>query len=80
MNGNDIVRCPHCNDFIIIEKLNCGIFRHGVYKHDGKQVDPHLCKETCDELAQSGKIHGCCKPFQIVVVDGKVEIKICDYI
>ena len=25
-----IVVCPHCKESILIEKLNCGIFRHGV--------------------------------------------------
>jgi len=25
-----ILECPHCKEFIIIEKINCGIFRHGV--------------------------------------------------
>ena len=47
---------------------------------DGKQIDPHLCKEECEELVESGEIHGCGKPFQIIVVDGKVEVLICDYI
>jgi len=77
---NKIISCPHCNDFIIIEKLNCGIFRHGMYKHDGMQIDPHLCKTSCDEFVQRGKIYGCGKPFQIIISDGQVEIKKCDYI
>ena len=80
MNDEDIVCCPHCSEFIIIEKLNCGIFRHGIYKDDGKQIDPHLCKEECEELVESGEIHGCGKPFQIVIVDGKAEVLICDYV
>ena len=25
-----IFKCPHCEEYIIIEKLNCGIFRHGI--------------------------------------------------
>ena len=25
-----ILLCPHCQEYIIIEKINCGIFRHGV--------------------------------------------------
>ena len=54
MNDEDVVCCPHCSEFIIIAKLNCGIFRHGIYKDDGKQIDPHLCKEECEELVESG--------------------------
>ena len=41
-----ILKCPHCNDFIIIEKLNCGIFRHGVSKVTGQQIAPHLDKQN----------------------------------
>ena len=40
-----IITCPNCNEFIIVEKLNCGIFRHGILKETGKQIDPHLSKE-----------------------------------
>jgi hypothetical protein len=25
-----VLLCPHCNEYIIIEKINCAIFRHGV--------------------------------------------------
>ena len=31
-NDNEIhliVKCPHCEEFVLIEKLNCCIFRHG---------------------------------------------------
>ena len=40
-----IITCPHCSDYIIIEKMNCGIFRHGVLIKTGKQIDPHANKE-----------------------------------
>jgi hypothetical protein len=55
MNDEEVVCCPHCNGFIIIEKLNCGIFRHGTYKDDGKQIDPHLCKEECEDVVSHFK-------------------------
>ena len=35
-----IVVCPHCKESILIEKLNCGIFRHGVSKATGQQMAP----------------------------------------
>jgi len=25
-----VLKCPHCNEYVIIEKINCAIFRHGV--------------------------------------------------
>ena len=56
---NNIVRCPHCHNFIIIEKLNCGIFRHAMYINNGKQIDPHSSKEICDKLIKEKLIYGC---------------------
>lgn len=76
---NNIVRCPHCYNFIIIEKLNCGIFRHAIYKNNGKQIDPHSSKEICDKLLKEKLIYGCAKPFEIIKKDEKFKIKICEY-
>jgi hypothetical protein len=71
------ILCPHCNDYIIITELNCGIFRHAVYKN-GDQVDPHLPKEECERLR--GHVFGCCKPFRVKVIDGQWMAEICEYI
>lgn len=70
------VTCPHCDGEVEIVELNCKIFRHSVYKKDGKQVDPHASKELCDQLIKEGSIYGCGKPFKIV--DNKA-VK-CEYI
>ena len=43
-----VVECPHCKNPVLIEKLNCAIFRHGSLKSDGQQIDPHASKELCD--------------------------------
>jgi hypothetical protein len=75
--------CPHCEQYIIIEKLNCGIFRHGVYKTGGQigiQIYPHMEEEQCLQLVKEDKIYGCGKPFQIIIVDGEWKVQICDYI
>ena len=69
-----IINCPHCNISIVIEELNCKIFRCGVYKESFKQVDPHLSKVECDKLGDT--IYGCGKPFQIK----NDEVVKCDYI
>lgn len=51
MSCNDIVViCPHCKENVLIEQLNCQIFRHGVMKTTGEQIDPHANKEICDNL------------------------------
>lgn len=63
---NFTVLCPHCEIWIIIEQVNCGIFRHGVHRFTGMQVPPHLDKEQCDKLFELGIIFGCGKPFKLV--------------
>jgi len=76
-----IVKCPHCNEYIIIEQLNCRIFRHGIYKTDNKQIDPHATKDVCDELIRQNMIYGCGKPFQIILTDNNQFIIVkCEYI
>jgi len=79
---NILVKCPHCEDLIIINKndFNCKIFRHGVYKKDGKQIDSHLNKPECDRLFKEGLIYGCGKPFKLITEDNKYGTEICDYI
>lgn len=61
-----IITCPHCNENVIIEKINCGIFIHGVMKKTGKQVPPHLSKAKCRKLINNNSIYGCGKQFRII--------------
>lgn len=75
-----IFKCPHCEHFIVIEKLNCGIFRHGIFINSGKQINPHDSKELCDRYITNNLIYGCGKPFQIIKNGEKFEIQICEYI
>jgi hypothetical protein len=83
---NLIVDCPHCKYPVLIEKLNCCIFRHGVLKHNGKQIDPHSTKDLCDYYVKKDLILGCGKPFQVIIKpnstsdDEKYIAIICDYI
>lgn len=74
------VICPHCSEPIIIEKLNCGIFRHGMYKKSGKQIHPHLSKSKCIQLLQKKQIVGCGKPFRVVSSENTHQAIVCDYI
>jgi hypothetical protein len=75
-----ILKCPHCDEYIIIEKLNCGIFRHGQLISNGKQIEPHAPKNICDYYILNNLIYGCGKPFRILLIDNKFVIEICDYI
>lgn len=68
--------CPHCGIRIIIDEVNCGIFRCGIYKATGEQLPPHLSKEGCEALINADKIWGCGRPF--MYTDGKLVV--CDYI
>ena len=78
---NIIVVCPHCDEIIIIEKINCAIFRHAIYKSNMQQVPPHLDKNNCDLLVKNDLVYGCCKPFRIVITQDKIYQAIeCDYI
>lgn len=75
-----IVLCPHCEEPVLIQELNCRIFRHAIYKKTLTQICPHSPKSICDDLLQKGEIYGCGKPFMIVDSNGSFETIICDYI
>ena len=76
----DIINCPHCNEFIIIEKINCGIFRHGVYKKTNEQINQHSPKELCDKLYIENLIYGCGKPFSINKINDALSVSKCEYV
>ena len=80
MNKNQksllIINCPHCNDFIIIEKIACNVFRHGILKSSLKQINPHSPKKICDLYVKNNLIYGCGKPFTIKNNKGEI----CKYI
>lgn len=80
MSNEIIVECPHCKLNIIIQELNCHIFRHGVMKENGQQINPHASKDDCDFFLNSKMIYGCGKPFRIVKIVDKYVAEICDYI
>jgi len=75
-----IITCPHCSDYIIIKKNNCGIFRHAVLIKTGKQIDPHANEKICENYIKKHKIYGCGKPYQVIKEEGNYKAIICDYI
>ena len=70
-----VVKCPHCNSYLIIEKLNCGIFRDACFLN-GEPIDPHSSREQIEIYQKNNMIVGCGNPFRIV--EGIVEK--CGYI
>lgn len=64
--SNFTVKCPHCDEYILIEQINCAIFRHAVIKSSGNQLNPHSNKNICDDLIFNNAIYGCGKPFKVI--------------
>ena len=77
---NVVVSCPHCDTFVLIEQLNCKIFRHGVLKSNNTQMNPHASKAECDSLAQQDLIVGCGKPVRVVKNQNTYVAEVCDYV
>lgn len=77
---NLCIVCPHCDEPVIIEELNCCIFRHGTLKESGKQIEPHSSEDLCNYYISQKKIFGCGKPFQIVKINNEYKAVICGYI
>ena len=81
-----VVECPHCKDPILIEKINCAIFRHATLKSNGIRIDPHTSKELCDFYFEKKQILGCGKPFKIIKnsesksSDDTLIAFICEYV
>ena len=80
-NVNIVISCPHCKEELFIEQINCGIFRHGVFKHNLEQIPPHSIKKICDDLVTKELIFGCGKPFQITKNnENNYQVSKCDYL
>lgn len=77
---NIYIICPHCDCIVEIESVNCGIFRHGIYKSSYKQIDAHMPKELCEKIIIEKLIYGCGKPFRIIFNNEKYNAIPCDYI
>jgi hypothetical protein len=78
--SNFEIKCPHCKEYIIIEQINCAIFRHGVLKSNLTQINPHLPKLFCDKLKEQDLIYGCGKPFRVIYENEEWIGVECDYI
>ena len=72
----EVFVCPHCDGLFIVDQLNCGIFRHGISKKTGYQIDSHTPKEECDRMIRENLIIGCGKPFKW----NGTQFIVCDYI
>jgi len=80
MKTQPVLKCVNCDEYLIIEKLNCGIFRHGVFKSNQTQIHPHESKDKCADYIKKDLIYGCGKPFKVSLVNNIFVIEKCDYI
>ena len=74
--------CPHCSIDIEVQKtqLNCKIFRCGIFKNNGKQMNPHTNKLECERLLNEKLVYGCTKPFRFVSDNQENFVEPCGYI
>ena len=75
------LNCPHCDGTIEVleNEVNCGIFRHGIYK-SGAPVPPHSPEHVCRDLLKRDLLYGCAMPFKVTrSSDGYVVVK-CGWI
>jgi hypothetical protein len=80
-DNSPIIQCPYCGVQVLIEQINCAIFRHGIFKSNGEQINPHTPKVECDRLFEKNQIYGCGKPFKLVKdISNNWIAEICDYI
>lgn len=73
-----LIQCPHCGIDIEVIAVQCGIFRCGILKSNGKQIQPHSNKSYCDKIKSEDKIFGCGRPFHINTPNN-IPVK-CGYI
>ena len=59
-----ILTCCNCNNIFIVntKEFNCKILRHGIYKSNYQQINPHLPKNECDRLFNNDLIYGIFDP------------------
>ena len=74
------IKCPHCMGIVVITEINCSIFRHGVLKSNGQQINPHATQQECKSFLERDLIYGCGKPFQLIQLAGKHVTRTCEYI
>ena len=75
-----ILLCPNCEEYVEIQEINCGIFRHAIYKNTLSQVNSHLPENECKNLLENNQVFGCCKPFKLENIEGELKAVKCDYI
>jgi hypothetical protein len=61
-------------------EINCGIFRHAIFKSNLQQINPHETKENCNKYIANNLVYGCAKSFQLIKQNNNYVIQIWNYI
>jgi len=69
-----------CNWIPITFDCDILVLRHGVYKNNLQQINPHASKKECKKLLENDLIYGCACPLQIIKDNEEYKLIICDYI
>lgn len=79
-----IKKCPHCHQDVILyrSEINCRIYRHGIFRSNLQQIDPHSSQEQCRNYVEQNLIYGCGKPFRVefTIDNSDIYLSECDYI
>lgn len=62
-----IYNCPHCSIDIEIEKLNCGIFRCGIFQLKNgnfRQLPKHAKQNIIQIIKEKFVVYGCGNPIK----------------
>jgi hypothetical protein len=80
MDNDLTLVCPNCYGTVIVNKLdtNCCIFRHGIWKSNNTQVDPHATEAVCMNAVKNDLIFGCGRPFRLDLKT--MTTMVCDYL
>lgn len=75
--------CPTCDGIVLVQKneINCCIFRHGIYRSNSQQINPHASKIEIDNLLATDSIIGCGRPFILIFTPkGEGVVELCEYL
>lgn len=77
VNDNYFIICPWCGISLQVTENNvkCSIFRCGVVKKTGKQINAHASEKDCKNYVKKKLIYGCGKPIKF---DG-TQVEKTDY-
>lgn len=80
-----LIKCPNCSGVVQVHKseTNCCIFRHGIYRNNFTQVNPHASQAQCESLIKSKQVYGCCLPFQLLKTTNNksiISVQKCGFI